>query len=356
MVFDFNNVKYKVFEALSDGREVYRKVLIREVVALFALQDRELRNDSPNGTLNRLKSTIGSVITKLINDGDLLLGDNKKLSLTKFKTIIIDENKIEEFVLAEFTTTASLPFDRLYQRAIKHFKTAKTDTLHDDQSLEEGLKNVLAKLGTSGLLTEDNGTYHAKQLGVYPLSPIGACIKASHEGKPIDESLIDAINIMGGEFFEVFCATLLERYYRAIGHHNYHAKVTGGANDNGIDVSLRPTCPLGFQEKIIVQCKARRSAEVTLNEVRQFAGAFYTEKATKGIFITNNVFHSDVAEFLRKTNGTIVGIDKEKLVQLACDLEVGVKCPLCGPCMLDEQMFLTDTATLKAIQNASDRC
>lgn len=338
MKFSQSDVQNKLFECLNDGKEVYRKVLIREVVSLFNLAEEELTNSRPDSLVNRLMSNVGSVITKMINDGDLMLSEGKKLSLTRYKTIIVDESKIENFVLSQIAQKGNLSLTNLLELAQKHFKTSKTDTLSDDDALDVELKNVLKKLTDSKVIALRGHEYHSLTRN-QPLTPIGACIEASLAGEHISKSLIDAINVMGGEFFEVFSVNLFKEYFRLSGYRLLSARVTGGTNDNGIDGIILARTPLGYDEKIYMQCKVRKSAEVTLNEVRQFAGAFYGERATRGIFITNNVFHHDAYDFLRKVRSTIIGVDKTKLVDLATDCMVGVRTEG-SRLVLDEGTFL----------------
>ena len=338
MRFDQREVQQKVLSCLADGREVYRKVLIKEVVALFNLPEGELTDTRPDSLLNRLMSNVGSAITKLLNDGDLTLSEGKKLSLTRLKTIVVDEAKIEQFVLTAFARADGYVKEELLSRAERYFKTQKTETLSDDQALVDELQNVLNKLTASGVLRYCAGKYSPATAN-QPLTPIGACINDVRRTGDVENGLIKAINVLGGEFFEVYSVQLLKEYFRLCGYRVLKARVTGGSNDNGIDGILSVKSPLGFVENIYIQCKVRKSAEVTLNEVRQFAGAFYCEKATKGIFMTNNVYHPDAQQFFNKVKSNIIGIDKHQLVDLAKDCSVGVRVED-GKLVLDEAVFL----------------
>lgn len=315
-------IREKVLSLLDESSSFYRKTLINEAVKLFNLSEEELRDTTPDSKLNRLKSNIGSVISRLIHYGDLVMDDNKKLSLTKFKTMLVEEAKIEEFILALIERARALNFSDVLKECAIKFKTSKTDTLEDDAWLKTGVSNVLDKLCVGRVLVKDGAKYRAAG-STLPLSPIGACVERSYGGKDVGPYLIRAINLMGGEFFENYSVKLLEKYFRVNNYEVISASVTGGSQDNGIDGIIEVVDDLGYSEKIYVQCKVRSSAEVTLNEVRQFMGAVVGEQGTRGIFMTNNRFHSEAQRFISKVHN-LIGIDGEKLAELAKTYFVGV--------------------------------
>ena len=71
-------------------------------------------------------------------------------------------------------------------------------------------------------------------------------------------------------------------------------EVGGSAPDGGIDLVLRRQ-----GQKVIVQCKRWKSAQVGVSLIREFYGVTVAERATRGIFVTTGSFTPDAVEFAR---------------------------------------------------------
>jgi restriction system protein len=71
-------------------------------------------------------------------------------------------------------------------------------------------------------------------------------------------------------------------------------EVGGSAPDGGIDLLLRRQ-----RQKVIVQCKRWKSAQVGVSLIREFYGATVAERATRGIFVTTGTYTPDAIEFAR---------------------------------------------------------
>ena len=83
------------------------------------------------------------------------------------------------------------------------------------------------------------------------------------------------------------------------------AKVTGGSADNGIDGIIEIIDDLNKTTRILIQAKVRTKF-VTLKEVREFYGAFKSEKADVGIFITNATYHKEAQKFSKNLNDLVL--------------------------------------------------
>lgn len=121
--------------------------------------------------------------------------------------------------------------------------------------------------------------------------------------------------------FERIAIDLLE----AMGYEEDHAdsaKVTGGANDGGINVIMKKNA-LGLN-KIYVQAK-KYSARHSVNsgKLREFTETLRAKGAAKGVFVTTSRFAPSAREEYSGRDD-IVLIDGEELVRLMIQYEVGV--------------------------------
>lgn len=122
-----------------------------------------------------------------------------------------------------------------------------------------------------------------------------------------EESPVDVINIesMSGEQFEQLIAKLLSK----MGMDVYSTKTTG---DGGIDFIALSNQAL-FGGKYIIQCK-RWSSPVGEPVLRDLFGVVVSERANKGILITNSSFTKSAISFAY--DKTLELIDGQKLLEL----------------------------------------
>lgn len=100
--------------------------------------------------------------------------------------------------------------------------------------------------------------------------------------------------------------------------------VTGRSGDGGIDGNglLQVNPFLSF--KVLFQCK-RYSGSVNASQVRDFRGAM-SGRADKGIILTTGTFTSDARkEAFRDGVSQIELVDREKLIEMFEELELGLK-------------------------------
>ena len=110
-------------------------------------------------------------------------------------------------------------------------------------------------------------------------------------------------------------------------------EVGGSAPDGGIDVVLRRQ-----GQKVIVQCKRWKSAQVGVSLIREFYGVTVADKATRGIFVTTGTYTPDAVEFacgkpLELVDGPalaalVEGVQTEK--PAATTAPKTLACPKCG--------------------------
>ena len=81
--------------------------------------------------------------------------------------------------------------------------------------------------------------------------------------------------------------------------------------------------PLGFRETIMVQTK-NRIESTNETTVRGFYGAVCARQGSRGIFVTSSDFHPSAKAFLDGIDNC-VGVDGDKLFEMACLTHYGVK-------------------------------
>lgn len=123
--------------------------------------------------------------------------------------------------------------------------------------------------------------------------------------------------------FETYIAEL----FRSLG---YHAVVTGGKGDGGVDVQAEKD-----GHKHYIQCKKFITSKVPVGAVRDFYGAIADRiDGGKGYFITTNVFTLDAEKFA--SDKPIQLVDKFKLMEYMRLANVEIPsaqpavCPKCG--------------------------
>jgi len=186
----------------------------------------------------------------------------------------------------------------------------------DDNKLFAYLGEALRRMVKDGALTEVRG--------VYSLSK-----KVSARADDISNLLtlksvfLTHLHRKGGEFFENYFMTLLEKYVTLHGKTVTSNTTTGGSADGGIDGILETVDVLGFRETIMVQTKNRTD---TTNEttVRGFYGAVCARQGSRGIFVTSSDFHYSAKAFLDSIDNC-VGIDGDGIFKMAVETRYGIK-------------------------------
>ncbi|MEG2687627.1 MAG: restriction endonuclease [Clostridia bacterium] len=317
---DFNQIKQWLLNIVAH-RALERSALIMECIRNFKFTKEELKNTSSDGVLTKAKSRTGSVLSKLIADGDLIVDEGRTIKLEKKIDDINDEDEIEAFIIEQIKVLGAKTKKEIFAICVENFNNKKTKLQENKIHLMAG--NALSKLVKSEIVVKQNqGKYAIAKNTLFPNTEIGNCLKDACDSEDIYPYFIKAFNIKGGEFFEEFSVKLVEKYLAQSTTIN-SSKVTGGTNDNGIDGIIENTDYLGYQEKIFLQCKIRATGTITLKEVREFFGALTAESGTRGIFITNASFHTEATKFLNRQSN-LIGIDGKKLYDLAHKIQYGI--------------------------------
>ncbi len=306
-----------ILDYLSFNKAETRKQVIEGVLDMYGFSDKEKQNRSCNSKCNKIRSYIGTVLTDMITNGTIVKTNNY-YSLLKEKAVVVKEERCRNAILNFLGKRAYTKKD-LYTALQKYFQTDKTPTIDDDNALKGLAGNVLRKLVDDANVILDDGKYSlAAQIAkkTYPKHPVNE--------ETFEHIFIERLCDCGGKFFEKFIASLLEKYFVLTGRDVINCDIVGGVNDGGIDVVIDTVDELGFTEKIMIQGKCRRNAQITEKEVREFYGALSAKGGTKGMFVTTSTFHPSAQQFLLSID-KCVGIDANKLFDLAKRTTYGVR-------------------------------
>ncbi|MFA6692723.1 MAG: restriction endonuclease [Acholeplasmataceae bacterium] len=316
--FDSKQIKEWLLIIVSKGA-IDRSPLILECISYFGLTKEELKNKSSDSVLTKAKSRIGSVLAKLLNDGDFIL-DSSKIKLNKKIQEIIKEDELGQSIIEILSHQGVKTKKQVFDLVAKKVDSLKQGRdLKDIRSLSGNALTNLVKIGT---VIKNEILFSVSKDNEFSNTEIGKCLKNAQTSDDIFPFLIDAFNIKGGEFFEEYSVKLIEKCLLKNVTIN-SSKVTGGPTDDGIDGIITCIDYLGYKETIFVQARVRNKGSITLKEVREFFGSLCAEKGTKGIFITNTTFHSEAKKFIDKQN-ILIGIDGRKLFEHAKDVQYGV--------------------------------
>lgn len=356
---DYNQIKQWLLNIVGK-KPCERRLLIMECIKNFKLSKEEMKNTSSDSALTKSKSKVGSVLSKLIVDGDVIVDENKTIKLEKKIVEINTKDEIETFIVEQIKSGSlktkkavfALCDEKFTPKSVKtdllsSAKNKKSDDLKDsqkainDEVIHTIAGNILDKLVKTEIIVKgEQGKYSIAKTAEFPNTEIGNCLKDAAASQDIYSYFIKILNIKGGEFFEEFSVKLIENVL-AISSKIVSSKVTGGTNDNGIDGIIVNIDELGYQETIFIQCKVRASGAVTLKELREFFGALNAEKGTRGLFITNSTFHSEATKFINKQRN-LIGIDGKKLFELAKKVKYGVLL-VDKHFVIDKTIFLDNT-------------
>lgn len=294
-------IKRNVIRFLTEKGKAEKKELFSGVMEMSSLTAEERADNSVGSVAVFYRGLIGSVVNDLIENFDISYKSGC-YSINREIPAVLIESEIKEYVKNLLRSGKTLTKQEIFEEAVGFFGTDKTKTQKDDNQLRSYIGDFLSKMKNAGLIT--------LEAGVYAFVP---------EKEPILDSFeeyIKSITANGGEFFERYAAMLLKKYFELSKIKVISCEVTGGSDDGGIDIEIRTEDLLGFRDFITVQAKARRHAQVTLKEVREFIGAMHTKNGTRGIYITTSNFHSEASKLIEQV-ANVTGIDGIKLYELA---------------------------------------
>ena len=302
--------KRDILDVLKDG-PTQRKNIIDSAVTMSGMTEAELKDRSATGVFALYRSLVGSALADMKKYGDINIDETGTVSLKKKPAVIINEAEIAPYILSLLQSKA-MSASEITEKACVYFGASDTLTLEDDKAVRRTVEKLLPSLTKRGKISYIGGRYSISSDMILMKRP-----------SSVFEEFISFLNSKGGEFFESYSAMLLEKYFITCGKLVGSCNVIGGSDDGGIDVMLTTSDWLGFEDTVLVQCKQKASSNVTLNEVKQFVGAFYVEKGTKGIFMTTSRFHRDATTVINGLRD-IVAIDGRKLFDIAKKCSCGI--------------------------------
>lgn len=306
-----SKIKGDIREVLN-GKALTRRQLIEAVTKCSEMTDAELKDRSAGSVFTMYRSIIGTAIGKMQRYGDIVDDDGGYISLCKPVSTIVKEAELAPFITDRIKERAYTRRE-MTELAVKYFGADKTEESWDNESIEALTSVLLSDLTRRGKLRCIGGRYSISSDTVLMKKP-----------NSVFEEFIAMLNSKGGEFFESYSAMLLDSYYRLCGATVSACNVIGGSDDGGIDVMLSVTDKLGFSDVILVQCKQKTNSNVTPKEVKEFVGAFYVDKGTRGIFMTTSRFHKEAAAIVNSLPN-VTQIDGARLFEMAKTCRVGVK-------------------------------
>ncbi|MBO5213099.1 MAG: restriction endonuclease [Clostridia bacterium] len=299
------SVKAKIrrdfIDILSSCDKIAKGELFKELFARSELTEEQVRESSVDSAGVLYRALIGAVLCEGIENAEVT-DENGVIYLNRDMPIYIRESEVKEYVKNLFKENKPLTKREIFNKCIRAFGTDKTLSERDDNRLRAYIGDFLAASQRASLITVSNGRYYMSQEKENILDSY--------------EQFLNSVNSRGGEYFERYGAMLLKKFYEKAGVEVFECDVTGGSDDGGVDIELRTRDKLGFVEYIAVQAKARRSAQVSVKEVREFIGAMHTKNATRGIYLTTSTFHPNAQALIDKIYN-VTAIDGKKLYALA---------------------------------------
>lgn len=138
----------------------------------------------------------------------------------------------------------------------------------------------------------------------------------------LTDELLDKVKSQTPLFFENLVVKLLVAMGYG-GSFDDAAKVTQYSHDDGIDGIIKED-KLGL-DSIYIQAKRYTTGAVPKPDIQKFIGALSEKGATKGIFITTNIFSTGAIETAKQAkNVKVVLVDGKTLAKYMFDYNIGV--------------------------------
>lgn len=304
----------KIIDILSK-KPMPRKEIIQAYIDSLALPREVMLDRSTGGRVNVERSTIGTAISEMKAKGIITKNNDGVYFASEQKPIVIRNEKCESEILKMLTERA-LTKGEIRQGLALVFGTEKTVTEKDDNKLFTYMAEALRRMVTDGTLTK-SGEYYSISQKVF------ARIDDINNMLTLRNVFLTRLHRKGGEFFEHYFMTLLEKYVTLHGKTVTSNTTVGGSADGGIDGILETVDALGFRETIMVQTK-NRSDSTNETTARSFWGAVCAKKGSRGVFATSSDFHYSAKAFLDSIDNC-VGVDGDKIFEMAKETHYGIK-------------------------------
>ena len=304
----------KIIDIL-DKAPLSRRALINVYVESLGLTREQLLDRSTSGKANIERSRVGAILTHMRELGMIIKDADGLYHSADQKPVIIRCEECESEIL-KMLDGRSLSRSEIRKNLTRIFGTDKTLTEKDDNKLFTYMGEVL-RVGVK------NGTLQLKDSRYSITGKIAARIDDINSMLALKSSFLTRLYRKGGEFFETYFMTLLEKYLVLSGKKVLSNLTTGGSSDGGIDGIIETVDSLGFKETIMVQTK-NRSDSTNETSVRGFYGAVCAKQGSRGIFATSSDFHPAAIAFLGSIDNC-VGVDGSKLFEMAVSVRYGIK-------------------------------
>lgn len=308
------SVYIKIVDILERG-PLTRRALIDAYISSLGLTREQMLDRSTSGKANIERSRAGAILSEMRERGMIYKDAEGLYYAADQKPVIIRCERCESEILRMLDGT-SMTKAAIRKELTRVFGTEKTVTEKDDNKLFAYMGDALRRGVRNGVLQFSDSRY---SLAV----KIAAKIDDINSMLALKNSFLTRLHRKGGEFFETFFMTLLEKYLSLNGKKILSNSTTGGSADGGIDGIIETVDCLGFKETVMVQTKNRSD---TTNEttVRGFYGAVCARQGSRGIFVTSSDFHPAAIAFLNSIDDCI-GIDGSKLFEMAVATHYGIK-------------------------------
>lgn len=310
-----NKKLYSIIIDLLEKKPLSRKELIQAYINSLSLNRELLADMSTGGKVNVERSVIGSAINEMASKGMITKNNDGFYFATDQKPVIVRNEKCESEIL-KMLAGASLTKNEIRQNLTRAFGTDKTLSEKDDNKLFTYMAEALRRMVKNGTLTQEANRYSLSKKVYANIDDISNMLT-------LKSVFLTRLHRKGGEFFENYFMTLLEKYVTSSGKTVTANTTTGGSADGGIDGILETVDSLGFRETTMVQTK-NRSDTINETDVRSFWGAVCAKQGSRGIFATTSDFHYSARAFLDSIDNCI-GVDGDKIFEMARLTHYGIK-------------------------------
>lgn len=334
----------------SIGRKsLKRKSLIQRVITETGYNKAELQDTSSDSLSTRLKSFTGIVINEMVAEKALILTDDFEITVPESK--IPNDKEITDIFLSKYLTEEEIKNTSPGAKRNQIKATLGAILKHKRNDMLAAI-DVISYIDKELRKNEAVNNIIKEREKCYPKTPLGNKLKLIEKKysdckrglirkdiylKQMHKTAMDCISLAGGEFFERFCMGLVKKCY---GDKVVSDEITAGPGDKGIDGIVIIVDELGFEEKILIQCKTKRkrSAFIPESETRAFLGVMTSEKATKGLMMSNSNYLRETFRLANRVKNLIL-IDQKKLIELMEKHQVGYV-TVDGLLKVDEKVFL----------------
>lgn len=310
-----NKLLYIKIIDILEKNPLARRALIDAYINSLGLTREQMLDKSTSGKANIERSKLGAAINEMLSKGLIIKDDNGIYRAADQKPVVIRMEKCESEIL-KMLDGRSLGKSEIRKELTRVFGTDKTLTEKDDHKLFSFMADALRRRVRDRVLVLRDSRYTLAE-------KIAARIDDINSMLLLKNSYLTKLHRKGGEFFETYFMTLLEKYVSQNGKTVLSNSTTGGSSDGGIDGIMETVDCLGFRETVMVQTK-NRSDMTNETTVRSFYGAVCARQGSRGIFVTSSDFHPAAAAFLESIDNC-VGVDGDKLFRMAIATHYGIK-------------------------------